>query len=117
MAKKSLTAALEERRKNREQKSIEVLGEEFTLPSSMPASLAVRFIALEAEGTKEIQPSFIIEIGEEILGKEQWSRLMEIISFDEIEIVFEAIMTEIMGEALGEENGTEGEAQKSGDSN
>lgn len=109
---RDLTAALEERRAKKDPKSLTVLGETFDLPRGLPAASAVKMVELESKGVSDMDPQFIIELGREVLGEEQWDRLLLLVDFDELDIVFEAIMEEVMGvqPAANGDGGGSGEA-------
>lgn len=108
---RDLTAALEERRAKKDPKSLTLLGETFELPRGLPASSAVKMVELERQGVSDMDPQFIVELGQEVLGEEQWARLLSMIDFDELDLVFEAVMEEVMGApAKDGEGGGSGEA-------
>lgn len=108
---RDLTAALEERRNAKAPKSLTLLGRTFELPRGLPAASAVKMIELERQGVTDADPTFVVELGREILGDAQWDELLAMIDFDELDLVFEAIMSEVMGAPQSGGGDGPGEAQ------
>lgn len=102
MTTRDLTAALEERRKAKGRRTLTLFDVEFDLPAGLPAASAVKMLELERAGMDDMDPEYVVELGREILGEDQWRRLLGMVSFDELDVVFEAIMEELMGSTVPE---------------